>query len=295
MRSCNVCDTRNAFCASALLVFTTVSVSFLFPPALHTALLSVALFFGARALLAAPPARCFPPPRALLVIAHPDDEAMFFAPSLAHFGPSAHVLCLTAGEGGGDGAARRAELAMSACALGVAPERVAVRAHPRVRDGPLEAWDEDAAAALVGAEVRRLQPAVVLTFDAAGVTGHANHSATHRAVLRAAAAAGAAAPWPAVYALRTVPVARRFLFGGGFEALAAAASGARGAPPLCERPYPPALLLCAGGAWPWARAHAAMGAHASQYVLHRRLWVAFSVYALVNVLDRVVESRAALG
>jgi len=70
-------------------------------------------------------------------------------------------------------------------------------------------------------------------------------------------------------------------------------------PPLRALPPPPAavealacgwehaLLLCAGGALPWARAHAAMCAHESQYVAHRRLWVALSCYTFVNVLDAV--------
>ena len=280
---------------TALLVLYTAPLLFWLLPALrHLFLLSLLLFFAARAAArAAPPSPpSGPPPRALLVIAHPDDEAMFFAPSLAHFGPSAHILCLTGGEGGGSARVRGAELAGSARALGLPPGRVEVCAHPHVRDGLAEVWDEGAAAALVAAAVARLQPSLLLTFDAAGVTGHANHCAAHRAVLRAAAAGGGGggggggAPWPLTYALRTVPLARRFL-GGGFAALLGALGGARGAPPRRERPYPPALLLCAGGAWPWARAHAAMGAHCSQYVAHRRLWVAFSCYTFVNVLDRV--------
>jgi LmbE family N-acetylglucosaminyl deacetylase len=54
---------------------------------------------------AAPPARGDPgsppqQPSVLLVTAHPDDEAMFFAPSLAHFaacGSGVAVLCLSNG------------------------------------------------------------------------------------------------------------------------------------------------------------------------------------------------------
>lgn len=44
--------------------------------------------------------------RALLVTAHPDDEAMFFAPTvlgLGRAGARAAVLCCSAGEGGGRG------------------------------------------------------------------------------------------------------------------------------------------------------------------------------------------------
>jgi N-acetylglucosaminylphosphatidylinositol deacetylase len=263
---------------------TLTSIFIFVGPPFLTLLLSGALFLLIRWLTASPAGSSPLPPRALLVIAHPDDEAMFFSPALAHFGPTASILCLTAGCAGGDSGVRRGELAASAAALGVSTGRVMVCAHPRVRDGMKETWDGDAAAALVAAEVRRARPSLVLTFDSGGVTGHVNHAAACRAVLRAAVGGGAA--WPATYALRTVPLHRRFLC-GGLEAAGAAWGGARGAPPRREAPYPSLLLLCAQGAWPWARAHAAMCAHASQYVWHRRLWVAFSAYTFVNVLDRV--------
>lgn len=54
---------------------------------------------------------------ALLVIAHPDDEAMFFAPTVAALsaaGWRVRLLSLSTGSAGGDGAVRTAELAASA-------------------------------------------------------------------------------------------------------------------------------------------------------------------------------------
>lgn len=46
-----------------------------------------------------------------------------------------------------------------------------------------ERWPEVVVAQLVGAAARSIQPAAVVTFDARGVSGHANHVATHRGVL----------------------------------------------------------------------------------------------------------------
>ena len=59
---------------------------------------------------------------ALLVIAHPDDECMFFTPTvlgLARQGITAHVLCLSTGNFDGLGATRSLELRASCVALGV--------------------------------------------------------------------------------------------------------------------------------------------------------------------------------
>ncbi len=50
-----------------------------------------------------------------------------------------------------------------------------------------ERWPEPLVAQLVGSSVRAVQAAAVLTFDARGVSGHANHVATHRGVLAWAA------------------------------------------------------------------------------------------------------------
>ena len=66
--------------------------------------------------------------RICLLIAHPDDEAMFFAPSvlsLTRRGPAersrnrVRILCLSTGDADGLGATRRRELERSAVLLGL--------------------------------------------------------------------------------------------------------------------------------------------------------------------------------
>lgn len=60
---------------------------------------------------------------ALLLTAHPDDECMFFAPTvLAH--PNISALCLSTGNADGLGATRAKELIRSYSALGVPPEHI---------------------------------------------------------------------------------------------------------------------------------------------------------------------------
>src|ERR1700761_638697 len=65
--------------------------------------------------------------RILLLIAHPDDEAMFFAPTLRRLtqpdlGNQVLVLCFSSGDADGLGEVRKKELKKSALMLGVTHE-----------------------------------------------------------------------------------------------------------------------------------------------------------------------------
>lgn len=65
----------------------------------------------------------------LLLIAHPDDECMFFGPvvaGLASSGVRLRVLCLTLGGAAGLGSVRRRELVQSCRVLGIPADRVHV-------------------------------------------------------------------------------------------------------------------------------------------------------------------------
>ena len=91
---------------------------------------------------------------ALLVIAHPDDECMFFTPTLlglARQGITAHVLCLSTGNFDGLGATRSRELRASCVELGVDASRVHCLDDPQLQDGPAQAWPPARIAALVHA------------------------------------------------------------------------------------------------------------------------------------------------
>jgi N-acetylglucosaminylphosphatidylinositol deacetylase len=60
--------------------------------------------------------------RILLITAHPDDECMFFAPSIREFiseGCCVDLLCLSSGNYDGLGPVRTAEVRKSAAILGI--------------------------------------------------------------------------------------------------------------------------------------------------------------------------------
>jgi len=133
------------------------------------------------------------PPRGLLaVFAHPDDESFGAGGTLAlaaSAGIPTRLVCATNGDlGGGDGAremdpeVRRRELRCAASAMGIG-EPIFLG----YRDSGMEGWPKPAGCLAladpgevverVAAVIRRLRPAVVLTFDPGGIYGHPDHVA----------------------------------------------------------------------------------------------------------------------
>ncbi len=121
------------------------------------------------------------------VFAHPDDESFGVAGTLAGYaalGIRTALFCATRGEAGlthgladspqALAALRTAELACAGRAMGLAD--LTLLDFP---DGEGATWDQAALAVRLAAELRRLVPAVVITFDAAGVTRHPDHMALH--------------------------------------------------------------------------------------------------------------------
>ncbi|KIW64289.1 hypothetical protein PV04_09235 [Phialophora macrospora] len=87
--------------------------------------------------------------RIILLIAHPDDESMFFSPTLqalTHPSLQNHlkILCMSTGDSEGLGATRRVELEKAAVTLGVRrKEDVFVLDDERFKDGMTQDWKAD--------------------------------------------------------------------------------------------------------------------------------------------------------
>ena len=81
----------------------------------------------------------------LFVIAHPDDECMFFGPLIMNLAPCSkiHLLCLSSGNAEGLGKQREKELLQSAISLNLDPQNVKVVDDPAIPDGMDQKWDPE--------------------------------------------------------------------------------------------------------------------------------------------------------
>ena len=110
-----------------------------------------------------------PNDRVLLVTAHPDDECMFFGPTLCHLADRAipaKVVCLSRGDFYGQGERRVGELAKAVALY----EGVEHDCLDKLKDGPY-VWPREKVADVVRAEMIKFKPTCIVTFDEKGVSG----------------------------------------------------------------------------------------------------------------------------
>lgn len=120
--------------------------------------------------------------RFLLVIAHPDDEVIFFRPTMSilqNEGKEVYILCFTDGDHEGLGVVRSRELYESAASFDIPSSRVKIGGY---RDGRGEVWDLGAVERDVEEFVCQHDIQAVITFDSYGVSGHPNHISCYKAV-----------------------------------------------------------------------------------------------------------------
>lgn len=83
----------------------------------------------------------------LIVTAHPDDECLFFAPSilaiLDNSGVKGGLLAMSTGNNYGIGDLRKTELVASCNALGIESSRCIALDNPQLQDNPKAWWDTE--------------------------------------------------------------------------------------------------------------------------------------------------------
>lgn len=114
------------------------------------------------------------------IIGHPDDEVMFFLPSLIENSKPKHnnhvkIICFSRGDAVDEsfGTIRSEELIQSARIMGVKQEDVFVL--NKYKDGMDIHWKEDDILASLSSIINPNDPVVLITFDAEGVSNHSNH------------------------------------------------------------------------------------------------------------------------
>ncbi|RDA84003.1 hypothetical protein CP532_3146 [Ophiocordyceps camponoti-leonardi (nom. inval.)] len=267
--------------------------------------------------------------RICILIAHPDDEAMFFAPTVLALsrpetGNHVKILCLSTGDAQGLGALRRRELVRSGVLLGLRGEDdVFVVDDPtNFPDSMTKTWPTDKIASLLASAFRSKPSSkptidVLVTFDGAGVSSHPNHISLYhgaRAFVQGLASGGEAVD---LYALSSVNVLRKYIsvfdlftFVFSSERGVVAAGGGDGASQEVEIKevqgenkkhketdevvdHPSSLLFVSGWSGFITARRAMMHAHRSQMVWFRHLYILFSRYMVIN--DLRLEKRAVDG
>ncbi|XP_063702259.1 N-acetylglucosaminyl-phosphatidylinositol de-N-acetylase-like, partial [Culicoides brevitarsis] len=207
--------------------------------------------------------------RVLVVTAHPDDESMFFAPTILGLREQkcrVFLLCLSNGNFDKKGRQRRSELFAACEILTLDQSDVTLLNATNLQDDPNLEWKNDFIAKIVLKHVEALDIETIITFDREGVSHHPNHCAIFYAV---------ASLWMSnalpknckVFILESVSVLRKYLS-------------------LLDLP----MSLFTAKKWSflswkkYRKAQTAMCQHKSQLLWFRRLYIIFSRYMVINTL-----------
>ncbi|KAI0456204.1 putative deacetylase LmbE-like domain-containing protein [Xylaria acuta] len=250
--------------------------------------------------------------RVCLLIAHPDDEAMFFAPTVLALtrpesGNHVKILCLSTGNADGLGETRKRELVKSALLLGLRQEDdVFVLDSPDFPDSMTTTWDSDRISALLSSafaphltnppkSLRDEAPTAaidaLITFDNSGVSSHPNHISLYHGARSFIATLLRGKPgWASpvdLYTLTSVGVWRKYA--GFFDAVTTmVVSLVSGERRKSDKGNPGTLVnmsVLFGGRESYGFARRAMTeAHKSQMVWFRWGWILLSRYMVINDL-----------
>ncbi|KAK4160646.1 putative deacetylase LmbE-like domain-containing protein [Cladorrhinum sp. PSN259] len=229
----------------------------------------------------------------LIVTAHPDDECLFFSPSILgvlerNKNTVGGLLVMSTGNNYGKGETRAQELKGSCQALGIHFQRCIALDHPDLQDDPKKWWNTDLIENFVHEHVKRWEADAIITFDEGGVSGHINHRAVSAAVRHYAATNPEA---PVAFSLTTTSLIRKYTFLGDLpltslrftwriiEALSFHASKAD--PKTSDR------ALAANSWHRYLLTRSAMASHRSQYTWDRNLYMVLSRYVWFNDLKRL--------
>ncbi|KAH7957771.1 N-acetylglucosaminyl-phosphatidylinositol de-N-acetylase [Rhipicephalus sanguineus] len=215
--------------------------------------------------------------RVLLVIAHPDDECMFFGPTvlgLLQRKCELYLLCLSNGNYYRQGSERKEELRSSCLSLGIPSENLVIVQHSNMPDDPECMWNSNLVGRIVQKYVKCLGVDSVITFDQSGVSGHLNHIAVHKGVVgilkKELAPSGCR-----LFVLESVNKLRKYV--GLLDV------------PLSYLLSEHAYVL------PWSMVSllkVALGKHKSQMLWFRHLYSCFSRYMVINTLSEVTVDQS---
>ncbi|KAG0253637.1 N-acetylglucosaminyl-phosphatidylinositol de-N-acetylase [Mortierella polycephala] len=247
----------------------------------------------------------------VLVIAHPDDEVMFFGPTLAELtrsenGNTVRVLCMSSGNHDGLGEKRKKELVASCRSFGIRESHVTVLERDELKDGPKELWDPSLVGDQMNLYAKKHNIETIITFDEKGVSGHTNHIACYVGLTYFIQTFKNNTPVKTCYVLKSISLLRKYISIldlpftmamtealmplvsqlTGHGSVAVLIGGQNSATNRTN--LRPSELLFVSAPSAIVQAKGAMEKHESQMVWFRKLYVIFSRYMSINELRRVM-------
>ena len=225
----------------------------------------------------------------LFITAHPDDECMFFAPSILEVirqlgRHNVHILCLTNGNFYNLGKIREAELIRSCLALGMMYRNIHLVDNVELQDGDV-IWDWKRIIETIKKITNELEISQIITFDAYGVSGHSNHRAIFDALLSHKKNATQSSDYNEMekedielYSLTSVSILRKYVlvFDLGFSFFCCHLSSLFGRNSKTIVTLAPQDLL---------KPQSALYEHESQFVWFRKLYGILSRYMYLNTFE----------
>ncbi|KAG2667791.1 hypothetical protein I3843_15G128200 [Carya illinoinensis] len=212
----------------------------------------------------------------LLVVAHPDDESMFFSPTITFLtsrGHNLHVLCLSMGDADGKGNIRKDELYQACAILKVPLQQVKIMDHPDLQDGFGRVWNHTLLAKIIEGEIMRYGIDLIITFDNYGVSGHCNHRDVHYGICKFLHDG----PGNNIEAWELVSTNILRKYSGPLDIWLSI---------IHAMQHSGEVMHCLLNEQP-QKSFLAMAQHSSQWVWFRKLFVAFSSYTYVNTLRKI--------
>ncbi|CAF1110609.1 unnamed protein product [Adineta ricciae] len=199
----------------------------------------------------------------LLVIAHPDDECMFFSPTLLSLRSDFYVLCLSNGNNHRSDELRRSCLQLRVKDLKIIDDQI------YLKDSQSVDWSSDAILGHVKQSIRQWNISTIISFDQYGVSGHRNHSSLYYALVKLS-------PTDQIrfFALQSYPIYRKYLTLVEFLRVR-----------FSSKPTGITIFILPGK--DCFTPYKAMFEHRSQLVWFRYLYLLFSQYLWINNLKRV--------
>jgi len=212
--------------------------------------------------------------RVLIVTAHPDDECMFFGPTILSLTQrkdpcTVYLLCLSNGNFDHQGNIRKRELYDASKVLRLKDEHITLMNSTLLVDDPHLNWKTELVAKQIRKEVESLDIEALITFDRDGVSYHPNHCAIYYAAA-SLCLAGYLPKNCKILTLDSVNVVRKYM--SVFDLVIS-------------------LLLSTN--WcilSWKNVNivrSAMRQHKSQLLWFRKLYIIFSRYMVINTLREV--------